>query len=133
MKEILDFLSKNRFGNLATCDHTIPDTRPMEAVFHTEEGIFFYTSTQEDLANQLKANQNICFCATDSEYNYVKVKGAVKFSEQVAHKKSIMEKSVFANKVFHESNLETMLVFYLPSETAMMHLHNRNELKTASF
>jgi uncharacterized pyridoxamine 5'-phosphate oxidase family protein len=133
MKEILDFLKENKFGNLATCEGNIPDTRPMEMVFHSEKGLFFYTSNGEDLAKQLKTNQNVCFCATAADYNYVKVKGAIVFSDEKEDKRKILENSVFAKKVFNDSNMETMLVFFLPNGKAMMHLHGENKVITDEF
>lgn len=133
MKEIIDFLENNKFGNLATCVGNMPDTRPMEMVFHSEKGLFFYTSKGEDLANQLKDNQSVCFCSTDSSYNYVKVKGSVTFSDEEKDKKSILEKSVFAKKIFNDSNLEMMLVFFLPNGKAMMHFHEENKIITGEF
>lgn len=133
MKEVLDFLKINKYGNLATSEENMPDTRPMELVFHSEKGLFFYTSTHEELAKQLRRNQNVCFCATDPEYNYVKIKGSVIFSDEKEDKQRILENSVFAKDAFNESNMENMLVFLIPSGKAMMHFHRGNKLTTHEF
>ena len=123
MKEIFDFLSKNKFGSLATCIEKQPDNRPIECVFTSEKGLFFYTTRGKDLAEQLNQNKNVCFSATDSEYNYVKIKGSVSLSDAKEDQQRILENSTFAKKVFAEDNLSSMLVFYLPHGTGMLHYH----------
>lgn len=127
MKEILDFLSQNKFGSLATCSENQPDNRPVECVFTSEKGLFFYTTTGKDLAEQLNQNKNVCFCATDSEYSYVKIKGAVSWSREKEDQQKILENSTFAKKVFSDGDLSSMLVYYLPHGTGMLHHHGNNE------
>jgi uncharacterized pyridoxamine 5'-phosphate oxidase family protein len=127
MKEIVSFLAQNKYGNLATCCGDKPDNRPMECVFSSDKGLFFYTSQGEDLADQLGKNANICFTATDANYNYVKVSGCVEFSTDNQDKSSILEHSTFAKQVFHEDTLSSMLVFYLPHGKGILHHHGDNK------
>jgi len=133
MKKIIEFINQNKFGNLATCNNDKPDTRPFELAFHCDIGMFFYSSAEDELTNQLKQNSNICFCATDSNYNYVKIKGSVKFSEDIDDKSKILEKSNFAKKVYNNSNLEKMEVFYLPHGKCMLHMHNDDNVIIKEF
>lgn len=127
MKEIFEFLSSNQFGNLATCTENQPDSRPIECVFTSEKGLFFYTTKGKDLAEQLNQNKNVCFTATDSAYNYVKIKGMISVSNEKEDQLSILENSNFAKQVFNNDNLSSMLVFYLPHGTAMLHYHGNHE------
>jgi uncharacterized pyridoxamine 5'-phosphate oxidase family protein len=133
MNSINEFLVQNKFGNLATCIHDKPYTRPFELAFQNDKGMFFYASRDEDLVNQLKTNPNVCFCATDSNYNYVKVDGSVVFSDAAGDKAEILEKSAFAKDVYSGSNLDKMQVFSLPHGNCMMHLHNDNKVITDKF
>ncbi len=133
MQKIFEFLNQNKFGNLATCENNKPDTRPFELVFHSDKGMFFYTSSDADLTNQLKTNPNICFCTTDSDYNYVKVKGSVIFSDDSEDKVKILEKSEFAKEVYNDSNIDKMKVFILPHGKCMMHFHIDNKVITGEF
>jgi uncharacterized pyridoxamine 5'-phosphate oxidase family protein len=105
----------------------------MGEVFHSDKGMYFYTSTGEDLANQLRDNLNICFTSTDQNYDYVKVSGSIEFSNEKQDKLKTLENSLFAHKVFHDSNLDSMVVFYLPHGKSMMHIHGQNKLITSEF
>jgi len=133
MKKIIEFLNQNKFGNLATCNNYKPDTRPFELVFYCDKGMFFYTSSDVDLTNQLITNPNICFCATDSNYNYVKVSGSVIFSVESEDKVKILEKSEFAKTIYNDSNIDKMKVFFLPHGKCMMHFHIDNKVITDEF
>lgn len=127
MNEILEFLAQNKLGSLATCTENQPDNRPMECAFVSGKGLFFYTKKGEDLEDQLSKNKNICFTATDPNYNYIKVRGSVVFSQEAEDELNILTNSSFAKRVFQENNLSSMIVFYLPHGKAMLHSHGKNE------
>lgn len=133
MKDIIEFLNKNKFGGLATSTNQKPDLRPFELVCICDTNLFFYVSADSDLSSQLKNNQDICFCATDENYNYVKVSGKVEFSDKQEDKKMILENSKFAKDNFNESNWDKMEVFYLAHGTAKYHLHNEAKTMDATF
>jgi uncharacterized pyridoxamine 5'-phosphate oxidase family protein len=133
MKKINEFLDQNKFGSLATCDNVKPDARPFELSFHSDKGMFFYSAADESITKELKVNPNICFCATDPNYNYVKVSGSVVFSDNKDDKTKILEKSEFAKAVYNESNIDNMNVFFLPHGKCMMHFHNDNKVITDEF
>ncbi|WP_352399249.1 pyridoxamine 5'-phosphate oxidase family protein [Anaerotignum sp.] len=133
MKEIIDFLNKNKFGNLATCDGSKPDARPFEVAYICEEGFFFYASSDTALSKQLKANPNICFCATDEKYNYVKVTGTIAFSNKQQDKEKVLENSHFAKKVFEAKGKDKMEVFYLQHGECMLHQHGDGSIIQKSF
>jgi uncharacterized pyridoxamine 5'-phosphate oxidase family protein len=123
MEDIIEFLNSNKFGSLATTIDGIPDVRPFEFVFYCEKGMFFYTSAKSEIETQLEANPHICFCATDSKYNYVKVSGSVVFSDDYEDKVKILKHSKLAKDYFEESNLDKMKVFYLAHGFCKKHFH----------
>ncbi|MFA9377446.1 MAG: pyridoxamine 5'-phosphate oxidase family protein [Lachnotalea sp.] len=133
MEDIIKFLNINKFGSLATSGANKPDVRPFEFVFYCDRGMFFYTSASSELVKQLKENSNICFCATDSSYNYVKVNGTVLFSEEEDDKSKILEKSEFAKTIFKDQTLEKMIIFYLPKGNCIQHFHDNNKTITKEF
>lgn len=133
MKNISEFLDQNKFGNLATCNDDKPDTRPFELSFHCDKGMFFYAAADEKITNELEVNPNICFCATDPNYNYVKVNGSVIFSDNEDDKAKILEKSEFAKTVYNDSNIDKMKVFFLPHGKCMMHFRNDDKVITDEF
>lgn len=133
MKETIDFLKKNKFGNLATCDGNNPDTRPFEVADISNEGLLFYVSTDTELSKQLKANSSICFCATNEKYDYVKVTGKISFSNKQEDKKKVLENSQFAKKVYESGGADKMEVFYLPHGECMLHHHMDDNITKESF
>jgi len=133
MHNITDFFSTNKFGSLATCDSEKPDARPIELVYSSPDGLYFYTSATEKLTQQLAANPNICFCATDADYNYGKICGSVVFSDKQADKEKILANSKFASQIFNNSNLDKMKVFYLPHGSCMLHTHLTDQVASSTF
>lgn len=123
MNEIIGFLEQNKYGSLATCNDGKSDVRPFELVFHCDKGMFFYTSSDKDVYEQLNANPYISFCATDHNNNYVKISGIVNFSNSEDDKAKIVANSQFAQKVFHNSNLDSMRVFFLQHASCMLHYY----------
>jgi uncharacterized pyridoxamine 5'-phosphate oxidase family protein len=128
MNEIIEFTEKNKNGSLATCTGGKPDVRPFELAFYCDRGLFFYTSSDEDVYEQLKTNPYICFCAVDQNYNYAKISGTVTFSDIEDDKAQIAASSQFAQKVFPNSNFDKMRVFFLPHASCMLHYYADNKV-----
>ncbi|MEA4973572.1 hypothetical protein SDC9_106586 [bioreactor metagenome] len=133
MKEIIDFLNTNKFGSLATCDGNKPDTRPFEVAYISDEGFLFYVSSDTELSKQLKANPNICFCATDEKYDYVKLVGAISFSNKQEDKDKVLANSNFAKKVYSSCGTDKMEIFYLPHGECMLHHHMGDNIVKEGF
>jgi len=133
MKKIIDFLNKNKFGSLATCDGNKPDTRPFEVAYISNDGLLFYMSSDTELSKQLKANSNICFCATDEKYDYVKVVGKISFSNKQEDKDKVLANSHFAKKVYDSCGTDKMEVFYLSHGEFMLHHHMDDNIIKESF
>lgn len=133
MNEIIEFLNNNKFGSLATNSYDKPDLRPFEMVFYSDQKMFFYTTADSDVANQLGENSNICFCATDQSYNYVKVSGSVIFSDKQEDKDKILENSQFAKEIFKNLDISKMKVFYLEHGECKKHLHSNNQTIVEKF
>lgn len=126
MNEIINFIEKNKYGSLATCNGGKSDVRPFELAFNCDRGMFFYTSSDEDVYEQLNVNSYISFCATDENFNYVKISGSVTFSNSEDDKAKIVANSQFARKVFPNSNLDNMRVFFLPHASCILHYYADN-------
>lgn len=128
MEEIINFIQQNKNGSLATCKDGKSDVRPFELAFHCDRGLFFYTSSDEDVYEQLKANPYVCFCTTDQSFNYAKISGTVTFSDIEDDKVKIAEKSQFAKKAFPSSNFDKMKVFFLPHASCLLHYYADNKV-----
>ncbi|MDD3569967.1 MAG: pyridoxamine 5'-phosphate oxidase family protein [Lachnospiraceae bacterium] len=133
MKEIIDFLNKNKFGSLATCDGSKPDTRPFEVADISNQGLLFYVSSDSELCKQLKENPNISFCATDEKYDYAKVAGKISFSNKQEDKEKVLANSSFAKEVYKSGSTDKMEVFYLQHGEGMLHRHMDDKVICESF
>ncbi len=133
MEKTIDFLKKNKFGNLATCDGNKPDTRPFEVAYISNEGLLFYVSSDTEISKQLKTNPNICFCATNEKYDYLKVKGEISFSTKQEDKDKVLTNSHFAKEVYESSGKDKMEVFYLQHGECMLHHHMNDNIIKESF
>lgn len=133
MKDIIEFLNNNKFGSLATNSYDKPDVRPFEMVYYCDQGMFFYTTKDSEVDKQLGENSNICFCATDQSYNYVKVSGSVIFSDKQEDKDKIVKNSKFAQEIFKSEDISKMKVFYLEHGECKKHLHSNKETIKDSF
>ncbi len=133
MNESIDFLKKNKFGNLATCDGNKPDTRPFEVAYISNEGLIFYVSSDTELSKQLKKNPNICFCATNENYDYLKVTGEISFSTKQEDKDKVLANSHFAKKVFASGGEDKMEVFSMLHGESMLHRHMNDNIIKESF
>lgn len=132
MKKSFDFLKKNKFGNLATCDGNKPDTRPFEVAYVSDEGLLFYVSSDTELSKQLKTDPSICFCATNEKYDYLKIKGEISFSNKQEDKDKVLANSHFAKQVY-ESGTDNMEVFSLSHGECMLHYHMNDNVVKESF
>lgn len=133
MKDIIAFLNQNKFGSLATIASNKPDVRPFEFVCYDDDGMFFYTDRESDVFSQLNENPTICFCATDSDYNYVKVSGSVSFCNDRKEKEKVLTFSAFAKDNFDPTTLAGMEVFHLSHGCCKQHFHSSNKTKTCEF
>ncbi len=113
MKEVIDFLKLNSFGNLATCDGGEVDNTPMEIVDLGDGGFYFYMQNSSDVAEHLRMNACVSFCATDPEYKFLKLKGKLVLCDDLNKKIALIQKSKFAEKIFDDRQLENMIIYHL--------------------
>ncbi|MEA5084943.1 MAG: pyridoxamine 5'-phosphate oxidase family protein [Lachnospiraceae bacterium] len=133
MEKIIEFLNNNKFGNLATCDGNKPDTRPFEVAYVSNHEFLFYVSSDTELSKQLRVNSNICFCATNENYDYVKVVGEISFSNKQEDKDKVLANSHFAKKVYESCGTDKMEVFSLQHGECMLHRHMDDNIIRESF
>ncbi len=132
MKEITAFLNENKFGSLATCRGSSPDVRPLELLCSDDGKILFYLSDSSDAYREICKNSNICYCATDKDYNYIKVSATAKISDNVKDKQNVLTNSSFADKVY-QNDSQHMKVFELTEGTCILHRYMDDDVIKSSF
>jgi len=111
-KEILEFISQNPIGNLATIDGQAARVRCMDTFRADEDGLIFYTGKNKDVFKQIVKNPGIevCYYAKGIQ---VRVRGKAEIIEDEALKKEIVAKKAFLQPYYKNHSLDNMGVFRL--------------------
>lgn len=110
-KEILDFISKNNIGWLATVEGKAARVRGMDTFRADENGLIFYTDKSKNVYKQIIKNPDIevCYFAKGLQ---VRVRGKAELVEDIALKKEIVSRRPFYGDM-SEEDYKQMAVFRL--------------------
>jgi len=110
-KEILDFISKNNIGYLATVEGKAPRVRGMDTFRADENGLIFYTDKSKNVSKQMVKNPEVevCYFAKGLQ---VRVRGRVEMVEDLALKKEIVAARPFYGEM-SDADYAEMAVFRL--------------------
>jgi pyridoxamine 5'-phosphate oxidase len=110
-QEILDFISKNNIGWLATVEAKAARVRGMDTFRADENGLIFYTDKSKNVCKQMLKNPDIevCYFAKGLQ---VRVRGKAEPVEDIALKKEIVAARPFYGEM-SEADYKQMAVFRL--------------------
>jgi pyridoxamine 5'-phosphate oxidase len=110
-KEILDFITQNPIGNLATLDGKAARVRYMDTFRADENGLIFYTDKSKNVCKQMVKNPEIevCYFAKGIQ---VRVRGKAAMVEDLKLKKEIVAARPFYGEMTEE-DYKAMAVFRL--------------------
>lgn len=113
MKDVVKFLQENNSGFLATVDDGKPRVRPFQ--FMLEEGgkLYFCTNNMKDVVKQLKANPYIEFSSATSNFAWIRLRGEVKFSNDLAIKTKILDASGLVKSIYQTADNPIFEIFYI--------------------
>ncbi len=113
MKEVVDFLIKNRAGVLATDESGSPRVRPFEFQFYEEGKYYFCTSNAKKVFHQLKQNPAIEFSVTTPEMLTLRLSGNISFCNDIQKKKNIIDQNQLVRSIYKSPENPVFEVFYL--------------------
>ncbi len=121
MNEVIQFLSENPVQYLATVGlDGRPKVRPFQYM-HEEEGkLYFCTSNQKDVFNELAECSYVEITASSPEFKWIRLCGKVKFASDMDIKKAIVEKSDIVKMVYKTPENPTFEIFYLEDAKAII-------------
>jgi len=113
-KEILDFISQNNIGYLATVDGKAARVRAMDTFRAEENGLIFYTDKSKNVCQQMLKNPDIeiCYYARGIQ---VRVRGKAELVEDIDLKKEIVSGRPFYGEMSDE-DYQAMAVFRLKGQ-----------------
>lgn len=121
MKEVVKFLNENPVQYFATADKEgKPRVRPFQFMIEEDGKLFFCTSNQKDVYEEMKNNSNIELCVSSPSYAWIRLSGKVAFSNDINIKAAILEHSPLVKSIYKTPDNPTFEIFYLENAKAVL-------------
>lgn len=113
MQAVIDFLSANPSGFMATVEGQQPRVRPFLFLL-AEQGRFYWcTGNTKPVFDQLKRNPLVEFSSSTAEPVWVRISGKITFSSDAALKQKLFKISPVVQNVYKSPDNPIFEVFYL--------------------
>lgn len=113
MQEVIEFLTANPMGVLATVDGGRPRVRPWGFMFAEGTRLWFCTANTKDVFRQLRNNPAVEFCSTSKDMVTVRVSGEVRFSQDREIKKAIIARNDLVRSIYKTADNPVFEIFCL--------------------
>lgn len=133
MKDMIEILSANPMGVLATIDNGKPQVRPWGFMLAENGKLWFCTANTKPVFQQIKNNPAVAFCTTTPQYVTVRLSGEAHFSKDMDMKKKIIEHCEIVRNNYKTPDNPVFEIFYLEHGTASMADFSGKPPKTVSF
>ena len=111
-------LKANPVGVLATQDGKGVKTRVFQYLFADGNKVYFCTSSEKPVYEQLKANSNVSFCAYPADFNPVlSVNGKAVFVNDIALKTRALDENPQIKGIYNTPDNPVFQLFYIDVET----------------
>lgn len=121
MNEVVKFLNENPIQYFATADKEgNPRVRPFQFMLEKEGKLFFCTSNEKDVYEEIKNNPNIELCACSPSYAWIRLSGKVTFSKDIDIKAAILEHSPLVKSIYKTPDNPVFEIFYLENAKAVI-------------
>jgi uncharacterized pyridoxamine 5'-phosphate oxidase family protein len=109
-QEILDFINKNQYCTLATCEGNKPHVRGMMIYRADDKGILFHTGIAKDVFKQLQNNSSVELCFINDKIQ-IRISGTAVLENDLKLKQEIVAKRPFLKPVTDKYGYESLAVF----------------------
>ena len=119
MKIVTDFLRNSQVQYLATVGiDGKPKVRPFQ--FMLEEGgkLYFCTSNEKNVYREIEKQPYVEFCASGENFSWLRLKGKVVFSQDMAIKSMILDGNPLVKSIYKTPDNLIFEVFYLDEASA---------------
>jgi len=119
MEDIVLYLQESGMQYLATIGlDGKPKVRPFQFMFEEDGNIWFCTSNQKEVYKELQKQPYVELCASAKDMSWLRLEGKVVFSENLAIKKKVLEKSPLVKSIYNVAENPAFEIFYLEGITA---------------
>jgi uncharacterized pyridoxamine 5'-phosphate oxidase family protein len=120
MKEVIEFLKANHMGCLATVEEGKPRVRPWGFMLEKAGKLWFCTANTKAVFQQLQKNPSIEFSASSQAFVTVRVRGEIKFSNDIEMKRMIIENSPMVKGIYQTPENPIFEIFCLEHGKAVL-------------
>lgn len=134
MEKIIEFLTENREGVLATAVDNKPHARPQHVHLIRDGKFYFTTSNKKKAYEQLKENPFIEFVVTTADYTITRISGKIRFTENLEDKQLVLDNAPLVKKGYETADNPSLEVFILENgEASIVNLFSGETPKIVKF
>ncbi len=116
---VTDFLIKSQVQYLATIGlDAKPKVRPFQFMLEEEGRLYFCTSNQKPVFNEMQKQPYVEFCASGANFSWLRLNGKVVFSRDLGLKARIQDASPIVKSIYKTPDNPAFEVFYLADAAA---------------
>ncbi len=120
MKKVIDFLTANKSGYLATATDNTPHLRPWQFMFAEDGKFWFCTGNIKAVYAQLQENPKIEFSSTSTAMQTLRLSGTITFCNKRSAKERILNENSLVKSIFKTADNPVFETFYLEHGQAIL-------------
>lgn len=121
MNEVVEFLTNNPVQYVGTVGlDGKAKVRPFQFMIEDGEKLYFCTSNQKDVYQEMKNNPYIEVTASSPEFAWIRLNGKVVFIDDVSIKNKVIESSGLVKSIYQTGDNPVFEVFYLDEAKAII-------------
>ena len=121
MEEVVKFLKENSVQYIATIGlDGKPKVRPFQFMIEEDGKLYYCTSNEKDVFEQIKLNPYIEITTASSKGAWIRLSGKVEFSNNMDIKKKIIESSELVKSIYKTAENQSFEIFYLVDAKAVI-------------
>ena len=121
MKEVIEFLTQSPTLYLATVGQDgKPKNRPFGFMMEKGGRLYFCTANIKPVFKELQNNPYVELCACSPDFCWIRLSGRAVFSDDIAIKNEILEKSPMVKKLYGTGDNPIFEIFYLEDAKAVI-------------
>lgn len=120
MKEPIELLKENPMGFLATVANGEPRLRPWGFMFEEGGKFYFCTNNTKEVYREIKANPHIEFSSTSPNFEWVRLRGEIQFTDNLKIKEKVIESSPMVKNIYTTADNPIFEVFHIEHGTAVV-------------
>ncbi len=135
LKEVMAFLTAHPPYYVSTIseDGKQPRVRPFSFVLEHEGRIYFATSTDKEIFRQLSKNKNIEVCTASATGEWIRIRGQVVFTEDLAIKQKAFEVATYLIPLYQDPQNPHFTMFYVDKGTASFNFSDGRASRLVNF